>query len=640
MIFLFRKEIKKWNAIWWFVIASLALSFAGGSFYLLRHPRKETLKVVSINGEVVTLKRYQQVFGELKSSLDDLALYWGIPLDKLAKMMGMKNLSQSAMERCIQNTLVDKTARDFNIAIGDKSFQKLLASSISRAFIDRSGKLNLAAYQNYLNRLQMSVGDYEQNKEREFKRNMILQFLGQGGHIPHYVRDELTAAKMETKKFKTIKIPFESFLEKVKKEEVDPGKLETFFKEKQESYRVPEKRKVEYWILTPEEYKKKVIVEDELIKRFYERNKSSLYRIPPKVKVRTILFKVDKHASPDLITQVRKNTEEVYKKVTESPEKFAEFAKKYSQDKPEDGGLIDFFKRGSKSPEFERVAFLKLKKPGDISEIVKTERGYEIIKLEDRIPASEKPLASVKDEIVKTLIDRKAIMTLRADLEAVVRTAKSDADIFEKFSDSNNLKKNLSGWITKEDTKGYELANVVAQKAFAARYGYFVHQGKHVLYKMTDKEVSYIPDFENIEESVRVDWQEQKAEKLHGEIAKELKKQAILQKVPFDLLAEQQGFKIINSQFVGPEDEIENLPAKKLFVLTSPQQVLSYKHDSDYYLIKLVESKADGKDGELNDKSEAVRRGRKQRYLDAFVASLQRNARIEINQDIPKNIIT
>ena len=66
--------------------------------------------------------------------------------------------------------------------------------------------------------------------------------------------------------------------------------------------------------MTPEDYKEKVSIKEPQIKQFYEKNKSTLYRIPPKVKVRTILFKVDQNASPDSVANIRKRAQKVFRR--------------------------------------------------------------------------------------------------------------------------------------------------------------------------------------------------------------------------------------------------------------------------------------------------------------------------------------
>lgn len=651
MIFLFRKEIKKWNKIWWLVIASLAFGFAGGSFYLLRNPGRETLAIATVNGSSIKLKDFSHAFGEMKSSVDDLAMYWGIPSEQLAKIMGVGNIAQSAMNRCIQGVLLDKICSDLNLHMDDTSFQELLARTMSRAFIDASGQLNVAAYQNYLSRLHMSVKDYEERKELEFKRGAVLRFLKDGIYLPKNVTAGLESTKAERKKFEILLLPKDHFVAKSKETEaLTAEKLKAFFDEKKELYRVGKKVVAEYWTVTPEQYKEKVTVDDALIERFYEKNKSSLYRIPPKVKVRSILLKIGVDASPDMVIKLNKMATNIHKKVTAAPETFAEVARKQSMDKETapKGGLIDFFSRGTHDPEFEKVAFLKLKEVGQISEIFKTKRGYEILKLEDRIASTEKPLASVKDEIVKTLTDKKALMTLKSDLEAVVRTAKEDKTIFAKFAGDNNLKATRTEWISKEETNGYELLNVVAQRIFAgpqgSERGSFVHRGEHVLYNVVEKKESYIPEFSLVKEKVEEDWYRNEGEKLQRAQVKKVKREIMSAGSELDAVAQKYGLKVVKTPMVAADGKVDGLEdAGNLilssFVLTAPGQVFEYSHDSDSFLVRLLgkeplEKRED--EGASDGLFESEKKRINQRYLDAFLASLRGNATIEIDQKIFK----
>ncbi len=87
---------------------------------------------------------------------------------------------------------------------------------------------------------------------------------------------------------------------------------------------------------------------------------------------------------------------------------FAELAKENSTDpgSKDKGGLLGYFSKGQMVPEFDEAVF-KMKK-GEVSEPIKTNFGWHIIKLEDRRRKEPPAFDAVKATIVNSLIVRKA----------------------------------------------------------------------------------------------------------------------------------------------------------------------------------------------------------------------------------------
>ncbi|MEC9367061.1 MAG: peptidylprolyl isomerase [Pseudomonadota bacterium] len=86
---------------------------------------------------------------------------------------------------------------------------------------------------------------------------------------------------------------------------------------------------------------------------------------------------------------------------------FAELAKEKSKDgSAKDGGDLGYFTKGQMVEEFETAAF-KLNK-GDVSEPIKTQFGWHIIKLEDKRETSPPPFDEMKDRIIAFLIEQKS----------------------------------------------------------------------------------------------------------------------------------------------------------------------------------------------------------------------------------------
>ncbi|MBW1823759.1 MAG: peptidyl-prolyl cis-trans isomerase [Deltaproteobacteria bacterium] len=101
-------------------------------------------------------------------------------------------------------------------------------------------------------------------------------------------------------------------------------------------------------------------------------------------------------------------------------EDFSELAKQYSEDKKTSkrGGVMAFFAKGSKDPEFEEAAF-NLKKD-KISDLVLTKKGYHIIKLLDKKEGKKKTLKEATTNIrnkVKQKKRKEGYEKMMADLK-------------------------------------------------------------------------------------------------------------------------------------------------------------------------------------------------------------------------------
>jgi foldase protein PrsA len=134
------------------------------------------------------------------------------------------------------------------------------------------------------------------------------------------------------------------------------------------------------------------ITEDEM-KAYFDANKET-FDVKEQVKASHIL--VDSEAK----------AKEVKEKLSAGGD-FAALAKEYSIDtsNSEQGGALGFFSRGDMVPEFENVAFSL--EAGTISDPVKTDFGYHIIKLEEKTTAKAAVYEETKDQLKDILFGEK-----------------------------------------------------------------------------------------------------------------------------------------------------------------------------------------------------------------------------------------
>jgi peptidyl-prolyl cis-trans isomerase C len=143
-------------------------------------------------------------------------------------------------------------------------------------------------------------------------------------------------------------------------------------------------------------------VSDEEVESYYQANKKEFFL--EKVRVRHIMVKT--------LAEAQK-----IKRMLEEGADFISLAKRYSiSPSGAQGGDLDYIERGKVGKEFEQAAFA-LKRRGELSDIVKAELGYHIIRLEDKIGPRQRTFSEVQEEIRNLLRNKKREEILTAHLK-------------------------------------------------------------------------------------------------------------------------------------------------------------------------------------------------------------------------------
>ena len=154
--------------------------------------------------------------------------------------------------------------------------------------------------------------------------------------------------------------------------------------------------------LVDQEVKLKVSVDIEEIRNYYETNRSEFFH-GTQYKIKHILIK----DSPG--EEVEKKAQEVLAKIKQG-EDFSMLAKEYSEDpNASSGGDLGFLEEDKLIPEIREV--IKALKVGEVSDIIKTRLGYQIMKVEAVKEAQAKNFDEVKEEIRQKLFQEKFAKT-------------------------------------------------------------------------------------------------------------------------------------------------------------------------------------------------------------------------------------
>jgi peptidyl-prolyl cis-trans isomerase C len=155
-------------------------------------------------------------------------------------------------------------------------------------------------------------------------------------------------------------------------------------------------------------------IPDTELQAYYDSRKRE-YNTPEQVRASHILVKLPPNATPAQKEAARERAKAILAEVKSKGREaqgFAELAKKHSDDTGSKmlGGDLRYFSRteegGTMVKEFSDGAF-KLRKPGDLSELVETRYGFHIIRLTDRRAAQTRTFDQVKQQIRNRLYREK-----------------------------------------------------------------------------------------------------------------------------------------------------------------------------------------------------------------------------------------
>jgi peptidyl-prolyl cis-trans isomerase D len=252
------------------------------------------------------------------------------------------------------------------------------------------------------NRFQMSVPVFEELIRQGLLQDKFKKLVTDGVSVgPSELQDEF--------KYKNEKVKLDYAFIKPEDLEAkitpDEAEIKAAYEKNRSRYQIPEKRVVRYGLVDLNQLRQTAQVSDDELKVQYMQNIQQ-YQVANRVHVEHVLLMTVGKTDAE-IEEIRQKAEDVLKQAKKGA-KFEDLAKKYSEDPgtKDKGGDLGWITQGQTVPEFEKTAFGLDK--GKISDLVKTQYGFHIIKVLDKETAHTKPFEEVKDTIKTPVLLGKA----------------------------------------------------------------------------------------------------------------------------------------------------------------------------------------------------------------------------------------
>jgi peptidyl-prolyl cis-trans isomerase D len=420
--------------------------------------------------------------------------------------------------------------------------------------------------------------------------------------------------------------------------------VSSYFEGHQADFRIPEKRKVKYVLVDADALRAKVTVSQADLQRAYDENLQQ-FTTPEQVRASHILLRTE---GKDEAT-VKAKAEEILKEARAGAD-FSELAKQYSEDESnaKNGGDLDYFGRGRMVPEFDTAAFNM--EVGQISDLVKTQFGYHIIKLTDKKAGVTRPLDEVKQQLTDQIQSERAQEQAASLAQTLETQIKTPADM-DTAARAQGLTVQETGFFAQDEPiLGVGSAPEMTSRAFTMAEGEISQPIRtsrgFVIETLTARQDSYIPKLDEVKDKVREVVLKQKAvefaKQRATDVAAKLKAAADFDKAAKAENVEPRTTELITRE--APVPDLGNSPEVMDAAFRLPQGGVSdvITTANGAAIVRVVE-KAETTDADFASNKDTFRKeildDRRNRFFSAYMVKAKQKMKIEVNRDAIARVI-
>jgi peptidyl-prolyl cis-trans isomerase D len=495
---------KRLKFILWLVIFSLAIgmlmffvpgaNMGGGSAV--------DSSVATIDGHPISVKEAAESYSETISMYRQR---YGDKIDvQTLKALGV---GKQVLDSLVSRKVVEIIADRWGLKVTDAELQKTIEGMPG---LQANGKfVGVDVYKQALASSGKNIENFENQLRADMLISKVQRIVTDSIQVSESeLRDAFSRQKLETQ-VSYVLLKKEDFKKRVQPSESD---LRAYFDGHKDAYKIKEKRVIQYLLAPTAQIIPSITVSENEIKQQWDQMPHD-----ETVTIAHILVKAD---APSKDAEAKTTAERILKMAKSGKPSFADLAKSYSRDaaSSNQGGVLQPFARGTGAvaKEVEDEAFKM--NPNEVSGVIKTAEGYEIIKL---LQHDKPSLENNRDSLINAVKLSKA-------RELAKKKAEEAAGIAQKQKDLSQAGKNLgiatelktSRPFSKDDNPyDFELSPALQTEAFELKEKNSIgkaveHPQGYVVPKLIDVQIARQGDFAESRQQVEKDFAESKSQEL------------------------------------------------------------------------------------------------------------------------------
>lgn len=414
------------------ILALITLPFAFfGVDYYFRSASGPAGEVASVAGDKITQAEFQD---SLRGQQERMRQAMGANFDPA--VLDNPEMRYSVLDQMIGQRLLRREARRDRLGVSDDQLRTFI-SEIPAFQVD--GKFSQARYEQLLDMQnpRRTPVEFAEEVRRELVLAPLQEPILAGTIVAKNNVERYLNLLDQQREVAIASIDAASYVKDVK---IDDAAVKQFYDDNPAAFQVPEQVKLEYVVLSPDALGAQFTIDPADVRKQYDANLRN-YGKPEERQAAHILIAVKPDATDADKAAAKKKAEEVDAEAKKNPTRFAELAKKYSQDPgsaPQGGDLGFFARDGSMVKPFEDAVFSM--KPGEISAPIQTDFGWHIIKLIDVHPAKVQSFDEVKGQIEQDLKRQRASAKFAEAADQMQNLVYEQADSLEPVAKALNVK--------------------------------------------------------------------------------------------------------------------------------------------------------------------------------------------------------
>lgn len=406
-----------------------------------------------VNGSEITAAALDQRVSQQRRTLRER-------LGELPPGFSDSLLRQQALESLITRELLRQAAADANLRVDDARLARRIQQ---QSMFQSDGRFDRQRYERTLAQAGLSPTQYEARIRQQYRVEQLRDGIGETGFALADESRRIARLQAQERRVSLIRRTRAAVEAQV---EVDEEALRSYYREHEDAFRTPARVRVAYLELDLEALAEQIEVSEEEVRSEFRANEER-YRGQEARAAAHILIEVPGDAAEEAVREARAEAERLRERITGGAG-FASLAREHSDDtgSASQGGELGYIARGTMGEAFEQALF-SLEEPGAVSEPVRTDYGFHLVKLLDVREAQGRSFAEARAEIERELRTRRAERLFYDRVEVLRNTTYENPGTLEPAADTTGLEIRRSDWFTRAEGEGIASAEAVREAAFS-----------------------------------------------------------------------------------------------------------------------------------------------------------------------------